>query len=163
MINSSSFEQVGSRDVDRRESTLQQMEQDADEILKKPDRHTRTYTEKQLARKIRLEDRRMTVVDETSVPAVVVDYLLAGQLKLMVETARLTKLQAAVLGFSMLGWTTVEMAYYFDISPIRVKRARKSAQRRISRGGSPYDGLYEVYWSEVRRYVYRKHTSRGGR
>jgi DNA-binding CsgD family transcriptional regulator len=160
MDDSSRFVQVGSRAVDRREKTMQQLEEEADGILEGLDGSMRVYSEKQLARKIRLEECRMPVVGETDLPAEVADYLLACQLRHMIETARLTRLQGAVMGCVLMGWSAEEIASRFGIALQKVKRALKAARRRIAQRGSHYDGLYEVYWSEVHRYVYRKPAGR---
>lgn len=116
----------------------------------------RAYTERQLARKIRLEDRRMIEVEETSLPTVVVDYILREHARLLVSSAVLSKLQAAVLTLSIRGLRPIDIAAEFGVPYWLVDRALRQARARLMDGSSPYEGLYEVYWSEVHRYIYRR-------
>ncbi|MEN6521256.1 MAG: sigma factor-like helix-turn-helix DNA-binding protein [Armatimonadota bacterium] len=136
------------------------LEEAADEMLREEaGGRKRVYTEKQLARKIRLESKRIPDAGECCLPAEALDYLLRKQISLMIDCSRLSKLQAAVLFMVSEGYSLTEIAKDFDISYDSVRRALRTARSRLSRNNSPYDGLYEVYWSEVHRYIYRKRTA----
>lgn len=142
---------------DWRAKTQEQLEEAADNLLAEISDGPRVYTEHALARKIRLEHERIATeeTDELETPVVALDYLLVKQVRLMIESAKLTKLQAAVLSLILYGWDPADVAERFGISYDRALRLLRIAMMRVERGGSPYDGLYEVYWSEVHRYVYR--------
>jgi len=141
---------------DWREDTRRKLEQEADRLLTELVDGTRPYTERQLARKIRLEESRLPETDETAVPQVVVDYLLKRQAELLASSARLSRLQAAALALALQGLSARQIAVRIRIPYGMVRRALRAARRRIASRPSPYDGLYEVYWSEVNRYIYRK-------
>ncbi|MEN6371123.1 MAG: LuxR C-terminal-related transcriptional regulator [Armatimonadota bacterium] len=142
---------------DRYSADRQMLEEAADELLREAaGGRKRVYTEKQLARKIRLESKRIPDAGECCLPTEALDYLLRKQIKLMIDCSRLSKLQAAVLFMILEGYSLTEIAQNYDISYDSVRRALRIARNKLSRRSSPYDGLYEVYWSEVHRYIYRK-------
>ena len=136
------------------------LEEEADRLLIDYRDNLRTYSERALARKIRLENERLPEVEETRTSNVVTDYLLHRQIELLIGCARLSKLQASVLSLALSGWHPAEISSRFGISYQIVKRALRIAQSRIAGNSSPYDGLYEVYWQEVNRYVYRKRRTK---
>jgi hypothetical protein len=116
----------------------------------------RVYTERQLARKCRLEQARLPEIEETAMPRLAADYLARQQVMLLVESARLTKLQASLLGHLVEGWQLADISREYGIPYTELVRRYRILRRKIEAGGSPYDGLYEVYWREVHRHVYRK-------
>ncbi len=128
----------------------------ADQLLMDESDGTRVYTERQLARKIRLEDRRIPEMDETAIPKLAADYLVRKQLAQMAHSATLSKAQAALLALAVEGWSPVDISRRFDIPYDEVLRRLRIIRKRLQSGGSPWDGLYEVYWQEVHRYVYRR-------
>lgn len=117
---------------------------------------TRIYSEQSLARKMRIEAERSEVIHETAMPDAAANYLLSQQIWHYVKTRALTRLQASVLSLSLRGWGARDIASEFRIPYSAVERALRVAKWRIARGESKYDGLYEVYWREVHRYIYRK-------
>lgn len=142
---------------DWRREAMEQLEEASDKLLSEQTGDgARCYTEKQLSRKIRLEDKRLPVSDGSYIPSEAYDYLLHSQMRLMVEGAKLTKLQASALELALLGYKAREIAEAYGISAKTIESALRAARSKLSRSRSPYDGLYEVYWSEVHRYVYRK-------
>jgi DNA-binding NarL/FixJ family response regulator len=132
------------------------VEEIADDLIGGVEKGPRVYTERQLARKIRLEDARMSRIDETAMPDRAADYLLRKQLQQEALSARLTKAQAALLALVIEGWSAADISQRFGMSYDNVRRRLRLLKKRLESGGSPYDGLYEVYWREVHRYVYRK-------
>ena len=128
----------------------------ADEILKGVGGGIRVYTEKALARKIRLEAARLPEADETAMPREAAEYLVRRQVALLVRSARLSRLQAAVLALVVEGWSLSDIARRFGIHYRKAARVYHRARIRIESGGSPWDGLYEVYRMEVRRCIYRR-------
>lgn len=145
---------------DRRTQDRILLEEAADILLREAadDERKRVYTERQMARKMRLESKRILEAGECCLPTEVTDYLLKKQIRLMIDCSRLSKLQAAVLCLTVEGHSLGEIAGNFEIPYDSVQRALRVARRKLSRNNSPYDGLYEVYWSEVHRYIYRKRT-----
>ena len=147
---------------DWRREARRQLENEADRLLRETNDGVRTYTERQLARKIRLETPKLPEIEETALPNEAVEYLLRRQVELLVDSARLSRLQAAVLSLALQGWSTRQISARFGIPYTTTKRLLASGRRRIARSPSPYDGLYEVYWSEVHRYVYRRRRTNAG-
>ena len=140
-----------------RDKTRIELEEAADRIITElGDSRQRIYSERQLARKIRLEEARMSEVEETSLPPLAVDYIIHEQARLLISAAKLNKLQGAVLILVLEGFSVIDISCKFSIPCCLVERELRRARNRIKRARSPYDGLYEVYWSEVHRYVYRK-------
>jgi hypothetical protein len=137
--------------------TRKRMEQVADELLRDFNQEDRIYTEQQLERKIRLEQSRYSNQNVITIPNEAAEYLLRKQVELMVQSAKLSKLQGAILVLTLEGLTVHEIATSTKIPHHIVARTLRIARYRISKAHSPYDGLYEVYWNEVHRYVYRKH------
>lgn len=149
---------VGTANVEERERVTENttIEEVADELLLQDGSDVRVYTERQLARKMRLEKDRLQDVEETAIPVEAADYLVRRQVELMTESGGLTKLQSAVLAHVIDGWQLIDIARHYGMGLDRLKRQYRIALERIERGGSPWDGLYEVYWREVHRYVYRR-------
>jgi hypothetical protein len=142
--------------IDWKILTCEQVEQAADELLRNLNSEHRIYTEKQLARKTRLERMKLPDLDDTTMPTEAAEYLLRGQIELMVQSARLSKFQGAVLTLALEGQTMQEIATSSKIPYHTIARTIRIARSRVAKVHSPYDGLYEVYWHEVHRYVYRK-------
>ncbi|MBI2844539.1 MAG: hypothetical protein HYX78_14180 [Armatimonadetes bacterium] len=145
------FLDSGEQDV-----SAQSLEDAADELLGGAPGGARIYSERALTRKIRTESVRLKIVDETQLPEITLDYLLHSQIRLLIDSSRLTRFQASVLALSLTGWDITDIASRFRLGYNRVARALQIAERKVSEGGSPYDGIYEVYWQEVHRYIYRR-------
>jgi CRP-like cAMP-binding protein len=135
-------------------------EEAADSIISRNMENTRIYTEKALARKIRLEQKHMLDFDDTALPESAAHYILKSHIRLTVSSAGLTKFQSAVTTLAMMGWSPRDIADHFELPYHKIIRALRIAQRKIKHGTSPYHGLWEVYWSEVRRRGYRKPRGR---
>ncbi len=132
------------------------LETEADELLKESSDGERTYTERQLARKIRTQDQQTPLVDDSAASIEGKQYLIRRQLLEAVQSAHLTRLQAVVVGLWLRGFSASDIAEKYEMKSNSVSKVLKRAQRRIANICSPYDGLYEVYWSEVNRCIYRK-------
>ena len=142
--------------TDWRDQARAELEETANQLLAElSDGEGRVYTERQLARKMQLEAERMPEVEETASPSIVVDHILREHTKLLISSAKLNKLQAAVLTIALSGLRVVDIAIEYDIPYWLVDSTLRQAQIKLKNKHSPYDGLYEVYWSEVHRYVYR--------
>lgn len=114
------------------------------------------YTERGIARKVRLERARLLELDETAFPSEATEYIFRAWFQQLVESARLSKLQAAILGLSAEGWTARQVSRQFGMKRAKVRWHLSMARKKLACGGSPYDGLWGVYWQEVHRYIYRK-------
>lgn len=137
-----------------------QLEETADSLVAKETQYARIYSEKALARKIRLERSRTLDFDETALPDSAAHYILKSHIKIAISSAPLTKFQSAVIALEMMGWSAKDISERFRLPYHKIIRTIRIARRKISRGVSPYDGLWEVYWSEVRRRGYRRPRSR---
>lgn len=141
-------------------SIRQDVESAADAILLESGDGVKIYSERALERKMRIEAKRMPDMEETSLPHVVIDYLLHSQIELLMGSAVLTRFQAAVLELAIQGWQPAQIADDFHIPLHIVKRTLSIARRKVSQRRSCYDGLYQVYWQEVHRCIYRKHRGK---
>jgi len=137
-----------------------QLEETADLLTVGKTQSARIYTEKALTRKIRLERSRQFDFDETALPDSAAHYILKSHIKIAISSAHLTKFQSAVVALEMMGWSAADISEHFNLPYYKITRAIRIARRKIRRGSSPYDGLWEVYWSEVRRRGYRRPRSR---
>lgn len=142
--------------------TEESLEELADEILAKLDDGPRTYSERALSRKIRRENARLPEVEETEVPCVVVDYLLQKQIQLLIDSCKISRTQASILALSIHGWKVIDISLEFKIPYPTVLQLIERTRRKLAQTRSPYDGLYEVYWGEVNRYIYRRPQSQMG-
>ena len=116
----------------------------------------RLFTQRRLERKIRNELRRLPHAGQETLPAVVCEYILERHIRLLLEGIDLSGLQRSTYALYVWGLRPSEIAGRLGVSPRRAARAIVAAGRAIGAGRFRYAGLYEVYWSEVHRCVYRK-------
>lgn len=115
------------------------------------------YSEEQLNRKIRLEQRRMPVVSEDTPPDNFCHYVGARHVSLLMRNAKLSPLERKVFMLSLYGASLSQMANAAGVSRASISRTTAVIKRKLrSAVNDKYHGLHEVYWSEVRRHIYRK-------
>ncbi len=111
------------------------------------------YSQRQLDRKIRNEQRRLPKIEESGLPSEVSDYLFTQQIDDLVDVSNLTALQETVFRLSAAGLTCKEIAKNFGLSRKRTYVTLKIARRKVQAAyeEGKYAGWYEVYLSEVNR------------
>jgi len=116
------------------------------------------YTEKQLTRKLRDEDKKLPVVSEAQVPPSLAAYLYEKSAAGLLRNSGLNELDLIACRLMLLEYDFCDIAKRLGIHRNRVFRLRNrlkkilKAQRNLDR----YYGLWEVYWQEVNRHIYRK-------
>ena len=116
------------------------------------------YSERQLARKMRDESTRLSHIAEAEFPTIASAFLFERLVIRVLWESGLSALERKVCGMLLSGYTRSEIARRLGMSKQRVGylflriRAAIEARPRYD----PYFGLYEVYWAEVNRYIYRK-------
>jgi len=112
------------------------------------------YTEAQLTRKIRNEERRLLRVDEYAPSEELVDYLVEHQIEELIDVSGLTTRQEIVYRLYACGLDSRRIAATLKCrygAAIALLNAAKRKVRQALREG-PYAGWYQVYLSEVRRH-----------
>ncbi|MEN6357852.1 MAG: hypothetical protein ABFD83_12310 [Armatimonadota bacterium] len=115
--------------------------------------NTGAYTQVQLDRKIRDENRRLPQIDEYAVPAEVMDYIFERQLDDLIGVSEVTAFQEIVFRLSVAGLTIKNIAANLGLSTSRTAAALRTARRKVRAAyeEGEYAGWYEVYLSEVNR------------
>jgi DNA-binding CsgD family transcriptional regulator len=123
---------------------------------------TRIYDEQALVRKMRNELARLPEVREEQVPNDVIEYLIERHIEQKLDSARLSPREYVICGLHLLGCSPGEIASLLHLSRQHTRRLLKRALFKVAkrRKKSKYDGLYEVYWQEVNRTVYRPRRCR---
>ena len=138
---------------------LVDLEKAADELLAQ---HVtlgrRIYSQAQLDRKIRNEDKRLPRLAEMGVCADTVDSLLERRLEEMVDAARLTALQEIIYRLYVAGFSCRRTASMIGIRQRLLERRLRTVKRKVRAAYNEgrYAGWYEVYLSEVNRPAYRR-------
>jgi DNA-directed RNA polymerase specialized sigma24 family protein len=128
--------------------------------LQQRQRSIRTYSESQLFRKIRDEKQRWPVVDEDTPSEQMCRHVRIRHLAALMKAAKLTPVQRKAFILCLNGASVRDLANILRISGPRVYRLLSVMRRKLSNARTDrYYGLHEVYWQEVRRYVYRKPRS----
>lgn len=111
------------------------------------------YTQVQLDRKIRNENKRLPLIDEYAVPSETMEYLVKRQLDDLVDVSRLTAFQEIVFRLRFAGMKNKDIANNLGLDPSRTALALKIARRKVKAAyeEGKYAGWYEVYLSEVNR------------
>lgn len=111
------------------------------------------YTQVQLDRKIRDEDRHLPHIDECALPSETTDYLLELQLNDLVDVSGLTALQEIVFRLHFAGMNLKNIAGDIGLTPARTASALRKARHKVRAAYEEgrYAGWYEVYLSEVNR------------
>ncbi|MDO8585572.1 MAG: hypothetical protein Q7T82_00880 [Armatimonadota bacterium] len=115
----------------------------------------RLFTERKLLRKILREAEWAPRTAEDGLPDEVFDYLIERHMS-HIKAAGLTRLQLRIYELFLRGMAVTEIASRLRLSRQRVSKAIQAARSEALKRRSKYEGLQEVYWREVRRYVYRK-------
>jgi hypothetical protein len=114
------------------------------------------FTEKRLLRKITREENRAPDVSDDDLPNEVLEYLIERRVSQVIRGAGLTRLQRTVYGLYLRGLTVTQITDKIGLSRQRVSIAVLMARDKVRKTRDPHEGLQEVYWSEVRRPIYRK-------
>lgn len=148
------------------EQAVTNLEKEADELLAGMGKENRkgTYSEASLNRKIRRNEHIKPEIEKVGLPEEVCEYLRLAYLKDLLSVPGLTRIERFVLILRSTGWSMLDAARYIGVTRLRCYRAMESARRKIARHKeNPFAGWYEVYLSEVNRYIYRKPTSSLGK
>lgn len=116
----------------------------------------RVLTERQLLRKIREEISRLPEARVDQLSAQVVDYIMSRREEQLLCRVKLSRPQREAFCLSLRGHAPSDISKRVGISRPRVVVALFDASQQIKRSRDKYEGLWEVYWSEVHRHVYRK-------
>lgn len=142
------------------EKAVEDFEERADNLIAEigEQREIRVYTEAGLLRKMRREQTRPVERRESMLPDDAYDYLLLAYIRDLIASPQLTSQERLALILSTTGWRQSDAAILIGVRRARYQRIMRSARKKVERYASnPYAGWYEVYLSEVNRYVYRKH------
>lgn len=136
------------------------LEQAADAILAAEGalgNKTGIYTQAQIERKMRVEQRRLQVVDEGAIRNDTIEYLLQCQVDNLVDVSRLTPIQEICYRLHIDGLTCRDISttlhLKFHTTANHLRSARKKVRAAVRDG--KYAGWYEVYISEVNRHGHR--------
>lgn len=136
------------------------LERQADELLARYvtyGANTGIYTQAQLDRKTRDEQKRLTVAREVGVADEVVDYLLERQIEELIDVANLTAMQEIVYRLHVGGLGPRQMSVALGVRRRTIEERLRTVKRKIRAAYNEgrYAGWYEVYLSEVNRPAYR--------
>jgi hypothetical protein len=133
---------------------------DAAEVDLRDDRFldgVRIYSERDLVRKIKKEMQRLPNVGPDDLPDEVTEYLIDRHIESVIRGVALSGLQTSVYTMHLRGFTVNDIARQLRVSRQRVSSVILQVKRAVAaRRNDKYAGLYEVYWREVNRYIYRK-------
>lgn len=121
---------------------------------------TRIFTELQLMRKIKDEFHLLPEAPLDGLPPEAIEYLIERHIALLLKNIKLTRFQREAYGLHLQGWAASDIAGHIGISRQCVNDAILFARGETLRVRDKYAGLYEVYWREVHRYIYRKPRSK---
>jgi DNA-directed RNA polymerase specialized sigma24 family protein len=112
-----------------------------------------TYTEKQLARRNRLDRQRLPRMQHDDVPDEVSQYLVDQRLDGLVAVAGLKPIEEICFRLRFSNMTPREITQILGIGRRRTELHLKQARRKMIQvyKEGPYAGWFEVYLSEVRR------------
>jgi hypothetical protein len=116
----------------------------------------RVLTERQLLRKIREEISRLPEARLDQLSAQVVDYMMQQHERQLLGCVKLSQSQKEAFCLSLRGLNPSDISRRVGVSRTRVVVALFDATQQIKRSPDKYEGLWEVYYSEVHRNVYRK-------
>ena len=116
------------------------------------------YSERQMMRKMRDERSHLPKVAEIAHQPIVAEYILEKLTDRLLRESGLSRLERRMCILLLEGYSRLQAAGMLGISRQRGQqlflRIRAVIEARPRR--DPYHGLYEVYWQEVNRHVYRK-------
>ena len=114
------------------------------------------YTQKGLLQKITRELRRLPEAEPDGLSARASEFLMGRFIQSRLDSAGLSGARRSVYALRLRGLTISEIAALTGLSRQCVLNTTSLAKRKDRRSSDRYAGLHEVYWREVRRYVYRK-------
>ncbi len=116
------------------------------------------YTEKQLSRKIRDEDKQIPNVPEEQAPSSVGAYIFERSALQFIRSARLNRTESIACAMMFAGFKLCDIAGRLHIHRNKVARIKKRLRSALIslQYLDQYYGLWEVYWQEVNRHIYRK-------
>ena len=123
----------------------------------------RLFTERQLARRIKREALLFSRTYGGGLPAAVCEFILEKHINLLLENVSLNRLQRRAYTLYLRGLPEPAIARRLRVSRTRAMTLILKASRKIGQTKFKYAGLYEVYLSEVNRYIYRKPRHSGPR
>jgi len=137
------------------------LEQAADELLAQHiplGSDSGIYSQSQLDRKMRNEEKRLPRLAEVGISADTVDALLERRIEEMVDAASLTALQEIIYRLYAAGFGCRRIASIMGIRHRLLDRRLRTVKRKIRAAYEEgrYAGWYEVYLSEVNRPAYRR-------
>jgi hypothetical protein len=144
-------------DGDRRKVSLETL---ADREIGK---HGHSLGSIRLFREIRLQHKaqreakqsREVLVDD--IPNEVLEHLFEQWIARQLSQCKLTRFQRAVYEMNLRGLSVAEIAAQVGQSRQRISAILSDTRHTVrNRPCDKYDGLEQVYWQEVRRYIYRK-------
>ena len=113
-------------------------------------------TERGLFRKIRREINRAPVLAEDALPEQVCEYLIERYIRQLGKDKKLTRMQLKVYELFLRRLPLSDIAQRVGLTRQRVRHALQTARNHADNAQGKCDGLQQIYWREVRRYVYRK-------
>jgi hypothetical protein len=117
----------------------------------------RLFSETRLQHKARREAGRFREVLVDDIPDEVVEHLFEQWIARQLSQCKLTRFQRAVYEMNLRGLSVAEIAGQVGQSRQRISAILSDTRHTVrNRPRDKYDGLEQVYWQEVRRYVYRK-------
>lgn len=115
------------------------------------------YSQTQLDRKARDEQKRMPLLEECGASDEMVDHLVENQVRDLIDAANLTALQEIVYRLYVAGFTGKRIAAALGIRRRTTEQRLRTVKRKVRAAYEQgrYAGWYEVYLSEVNRLAYR--------
>lgn len=116
------------------------------------------YSQAQMERKIRNEDKRLPRLEETGIGPDTVDALLERRIEELVDAASLSPLQEIIYRFHAAGFGCRRISSVMGVRQRLLERRLRTVKRKIKAAyeDGRYAGWYEVYLSEVNRPAYRR-------
>ena len=144
---------------DKRADEEASLESAADELLAKEGfalGDIPLLTERGLLRKMRREMDRAPVLPEDALSEQECEYLIERYIRQLGKDKKLTRMQLRVYELFLRRLPLSDIAQRLGLTRQRVRHALQTARSHEDNKQGKYDGLQQIYWREVRRYVYRK-------
>lgn len=115
------------------------------------------YTQAQLDRKARDEQKRMPLLTEGAMSEAMFEHLLERQMQDLIDAANLTALQEIVYRLHVAGFSVKRIAEALGIRRRTIQQRLTTVRRKVTAAYEQgrYAGWYEVYLSEVNRLACR--------
>lgn len=116
------------------------------------------YSQVQLDRKMRNENKRLPRMAEAGISADAFDVLLENRVEELVDAAGLTAVQEVIYRLHVAGFSPRRIAAIAGIGQGLLERRLRTVKRKVRAAyvDGIYAGWYEVYLSEVNRPAYRR-------